>query len=767
MSSSATAPEAPSFLHQRVLLAEEEAEALTRGMVALGVSRNQILGPGEIASSPRRPLSPMKTDLVPGHERTLWQECDTLVSRVSRLESLLQTLKLTVFRLETEQELDPTRAANLKQQQLENEEEQKVCWREVMKLREQLQQAYQERDDARTELQTVSGTVEAAIAAKMDLGLAAEELKTVKLEMNQKFMKMKEQMMQESTCSAEAMKSHSRLLQRVQEMEREVEMERRQGLRLYSDYRVLGVEVQSSRQQLEEEKERVRQLEEHCQQLREQTAVKESLISELKTEIKVNHNHLVKTEQKTQSATTADRSQLLKQLKEQDLLLKASRRTDLQMALTDSVCLQKELEKLKGEHAELLQSFSIAQETADNHKELLERVVERLQGELSMAQKQEEARRKDLEDSKHELRLVVTKLEAEKSRLETQLGKAKQEAASLSSALQAEQDETRRLLGKVASLEQHQQVEQMLKDKLPHEKRKLKMSEMETRGLHGPPGSGISLEDCTGFKLSSHVRHQEVQEQEVETLRNDRLKAHREIRKHRVEVEKLQQILTSSNSNNNKAIQSLQKALDTAKGDNNRLAHSLEQAVLTNCSLQSKLEQVRDQYQTTVSLRDEELHEAQSKISYLCEQLGTVQQQNGKDYESSMKRLQEISELKMTDGSPKTDHELQHQVSELENCVSNQEACFKVQRSQLRQQQKCRCSQDSSQKLERAKENIRNVHEKEKDDRKIQMIGGDSKQVSSRWEAEMERWTSTLQRWETKRDLGHKPGRTQLMTHSH
>lgn len=64
-------------------------------------------------------------------------------------------------------------AAHLKQQlaalQQESEEEQQVSRWEVMKLRDKLQQAYQERDEARTEVQRLGETVEVATAAKVIL----------------------------------------------------------------------------------------------------------------------------------------------------------------------------------------------------------------------------------------------------------------------------------------------------------------------------------------------------------------------------------------------------------------------------------------------------------------------------------------------------------------------------------------------------------------------------------------------------------------------
>lgn len=105
---SCSAPEALSLLHQRLLLAEEEAEALIQDMGALGVARDQILGSVERMDATQQPVSPLKIRRVLGGEGMLWQQSDSLVSRMCRMESLLQTLKLTIFRLETERELDPS-----------------------------------------------------------------------------------------------------------------------------------------------------------------------------------------------------------------------------------------------------------------------------------------------------------------------------------------------------------------------------------------------------------------------------------------------------------------------------------------------------------------------------------------------------------------------------------------------------------------------------------------------------------------------------------
>ncbi|XP_071761246.2 coiled-coil domain-containing protein 150 [Centroberyx gerrardi] len=929
LSVGATAPEALSLLHQRLLVAEEQAEALIRDMGSLGVSRDQLLQPVEKRDPTRRPVSPLKMRRAlggeAGGESTLWRQCDSLVSRVCRMESLLQTLKLTTFRLETERELDPPHTARLEQQlaalQQESEEEHRASRREVMKLRDQLHRACQERDEARTELQRLGEALEEATAAKMDVALAAEELKIVKVQMSEKLMEMKEQMSQESARSFEAMKSHSELLQRVEEMETVVEMERRQAQLVQSDCRALHSEVQTGRQRLEEEQDKARRLLERCQQLKEQTEVKDSLVSELKAELKsvrlalqkqqtenskllkeggelraaadkvqALNNQLesqcsqlssalrsltvenAKQQSEHQTSLKAERSRVVKQLQEQDLLLEAARRSiqaELQAALSDKVGLQMELEKLKAEHAQLLQSSSIAQETAVTQKELLERTIERLRGELSTAKTEEEAARRDRQGSKNELCLVVTKLEGERSALEIQLSEAKREAGCLSSALQRQEEENRRLMGKMVTIEQQQhagqQVDQMLKEltdsknKLAYEKGKLqtrvdelqeelkalketeapglsqhkkdKLSELEAwQGVCGPGASVVSqtleniLASHSRLQLNSQSLQQELggREQQLATLKKDRLRAQREIRKHQTEVDKLQELLTSTHSKNNKSLDSLRKALDTAKVDNKRLAKSLEQAALTNSSLQTKLEQDRDQHQVTITLRDEELHDAQTQIGYLSKELDSLKHQTSKDDKSSMRALhREISELRQSlEGSSarsgdlsRANWELRQRVSELERLVSNQKTRIREQRSQLKQQLEIRDTLDNSQKVKRLEENIRKLQEKEADS-KLQEARMESQQItvnleeahdwfkfdsqrerkhgsdsrdrspgsskdgasisskydtkaSSKGEAERERWASTIQRWETKRELariagGYKPGRTQL-----
>lgn len=108
----AKAPEALALLQQRLLLDEKEAEALVQDIDVLGISREQILGSTETTDATQRALSPLNMHRIQGDESMLWQQCGSLVSRVCGMESLLQTLKLTIFRLKTERELDPSHTGN-------------------------------------------------------------------------------------------------------------------------------------------------------------------------------------------------------------------------------------------------------------------------------------------------------------------------------------------------------------------------------------------------------------------------------------------------------------------------------------------------------------------------------------------------------------------------------------------------------------------------------------------------------------------------------
>ncbi|KAJ7990627.1 hypothetical protein DPEC_G00302350 [Dallia pectoralis] len=844
----ATAPEALSLLHRRLLMAEEQAEALIRDMDSLGVSSEQILGRTE-GDLIQRPVSPLKMHRVlrePGVEGLLWRQCEALVSRVCRIESILQTLKLATFRFSTERELDPAHSAHLKEQlstlQRESEEEQRASGRELMILRDQLYQAYLDRDKAQGEVQRLGEALEVATASKMDVALAAEALKTAKFQMSEKLVQLKDQMYQESARSLENEKSNRALLQRVEEMERVVECERRQAQIVQAKCHALNSDGQATRRRLLEEKDRAHRLQEQCEQLKGQAEVKDSFVLELTGELKCVRQALQKQQQgtnrlvkdlgdlktaadqvqalnnqlecqcseltfglhcltvensKLQTEYQTERSRISRHLEEQELRLEAARRNiqaELQGALSDNVKLKEELDTLKVDHNHLLQSSTVAQEKATAQQKLLECAIKTLRGELTTALQEGEVIRQDRDSANSEMCTMVTKLESEKSSLIKQLSKVKLNVV----AYQKQEEENMRLMGKMAALEHQQeaqqQVEQMLKElidsknKLAYEKGSLqtqvdqlqeevrelkvaraesvqqrkrssvlknkytqtltcyeleaqlrqaqweltsavtarnealmdsqalrgqldqlldqhkeKLSEFEGRlgvSKHGGGNGTQTLESilATHSRLQHNTEtlQQELggREQELVTLRRDRLQDRREIQRLQLELEKLQDIMTTTHDETNKMLEPLQKAMDVTRLDNKKIAQSLKQAMVANSALQANMDQARHQHQNNSKLRESELLEARAEINRLSECLGTMTLHVKKERDLAKKLSQrEISELRkaLEDSSLRSgdlfraNRELREKVSKLEKLVSNQKARLRNHKTQLQQ----------------------------------------------------------------------------------
>lgn len=106
----ATAPESLSILQRRLQTAEEQTEELMRSLGSLGASADQLLVNSLNGSSSKRPVSPVNIhrSLSAAGQGLLWRQCETLVARVCKLESVLHTLKLSIFRLEMDKELNPS-----------------------------------------------------------------------------------------------------------------------------------------------------------------------------------------------------------------------------------------------------------------------------------------------------------------------------------------------------------------------------------------------------------------------------------------------------------------------------------------------------------------------------------------------------------------------------------------------------------------------------------------------------------------------------------
>ncbi|NWQ87021.1 CC150 protein, partial [Burhinus bistriatus] len=541
----ATAPEAFMVLHLRMRVVEEQTNALVRDLEALGVDGQSFdhfhSKTSEISAS-HPAISPVQARVAFVGENTLWRNCETLVNRMCRLESVVQTLKLNIFRLQTEKELNPKHAAHLEQRlnaiHEEHLQEMKIAQQEAMKLRQHLSDMKEAEEEAKEEIQRLSTALEITTVSKMDVAIAAEELRNMKQKINCRLQELTEQLSQEISLRESLEESQATVMCHVQDMETTVEAERKQVQILQQDCQELRKDVQLARARLQEEEERTAQLEQQCTQLKAELDSRNCIISQLGEEAKnaqlsfseqrkenlqlqskmtalretaekvqVLNDHL--SQQCSELSTTlqsvamvnaklvSDHQIMLKaeqektrKLQEQDSLLNAAHANvlgELQSVQHERAQLQRELEALHTEHGKYRQKASLAEEAAGKQRQLLECTVARLQGELETALQEKGSLLAEKEDLQQEVQKPCS---FEAIFLKAAFGPTSLEflhtkMVSMKFTLQTLEEENKRLLDRLATLvhEQYaqQQVQQVLaeltdsKNKLTCDKGKLQV----------------------------------------------------------------------------------------------------------------------------------------------------------------------------------------------------------------------------------------------------------------------------------------------------
>ncbi|NXF54383.1 CC150 protein, partial [Oceanites oceanicus] len=400
-------------------------------------------------------ISPVQARVAFVGENTLWKNCETLVNRMCRLESVVQTLKLNIFRLQTEKELNPKYAAQLEQRlnavHEEHLQEMKIVQQEAMKLRQRLSDMEEAEEKAKEEVQRLSTALEITTASKMDVAIAAEELRNTKQKVNCRLQELTEQLSQEISLRESLEESQATVMFHVRDMETTVEAERKQVQILQQDCQELRKDVQLAQVRLQEEAERTAQLEQECTQLKAELGMtwifcfiapqnaqlsfskqhKENLqlqskmtaLRETAEKVQVVNDHL--SQQCSELSTTlqsvaienakciSDHQTMLKaeqektrKLQEQDSLLNAAHANilgELQSVRHERAELQRELEALYTEHGKYRQKASLAEEAATTQRQLLECTVARLQGELETALQEKGSLLAEKEDLQQEV----------------------------------------------------------------------------------------------------------------------------------------------------------------------------------------------------------------------------------------------------------------------------------------------------------------------------------------------------------------------------
>ncbi|XP_058520743.1 coiled-coil domain-containing protein 150 isoform X2 [Ochotona princeps] len=512
----ATASEAFTVLQQRMRIVEEQTSSLRNDLIMLDYDdeRGQLEAPScSEDSTSQRVITPVQNEVVSsGKTDVLWKNCEFLVNRMCHLESLIQSLKLNIFRIQTEKDLNPQKTAFLKDRlntiQEEHSRDLKRLHLEVMNLRQQLRSVKEEEDKAQDEVQRLTATLEIASDTKKSAAIIEEELKTTKRKMNFKIQELRRQLAQEKHLRESLEKSGSAMLLKIQEMGSTVEVERKQVHILQQNCIALRGSIQNTQKLLVQEQQKKGQLESATSQLKFDIISRDDLISKLaeenknlqmsldkeqeenanlrseiitlqeqseKTEVLNDQlskkcselNIMLQTVSMENARIIADHQAILQvgqkmmtqTFQEQSLILNAAHATitsELQTVENEKTQLQEHLDRLILEHNQCVHKAQEAENRAALQKELLESTIARLRGELEVSIQENKSLLEEKERFQREINKTEKETKQEKHNMETELAKNKADINTLNENLQTLLEENKNLANQMASLDVQQ-----------------------------------------------------------------------------------------------------------------------------------------------------------------------------------------------------------------------------------------------------------------------------------------------------------------------
>ncbi|PNI66709.1 CCDC150 isoform 1 [Pan troglodytes] len=507
----------------------------------------------------------VKTDI-------LWKNCEFLVNRMCRLESLMQSLKMNIFRLQTEKDLNPQKTAFLKDRlnaiQEEHSKDLKLLHLEVMNLRQRLRAIKEEEDKAQDEVQRLTATLEIASQTKKNAAIIEEELKTTKRKMNLKIQEVEQKMMtqtfQEQNLLLDA--AHASITNELQTVQNE-----KTQLQAHLDHLILEHN----------------QCIQKAQDAEKRTAVQKELL---------------------ESTIARLRGELEASMQEKKSLLEEKERFQREVDINTLTHNLQTLEEENKHLADQMASLELQQVTSDYHG-LAQQKVEKVLGKIT-----ESKNRLAYENGK--LQIKVKQLEEQvQSFTDTSLqndhlrkmNKSLQtKYAQVKSILERSKEELSRTVKcRNAALKESQKLKEDLEAVEDRENKKVGNFQ---RQLAEAKEDNCKVTIMLENVLASHSKMQGALEKvQIELGRRDSeiagLKKERDLNQQRVqkleaEVDQWQARMLVMEDQHNSEIESLQKALGVAREDNRKLAMSLEQALQTNNHLQTKLDHIQEQLES-------------------------------------------------------------------------------------------------------------------------------------------------------------------------
>ncbi|XP_069325129.1 coiled-coil domain-containing protein 150 isoform X1 [Eulemur rufifrons] len=638
----ATASETFTVLQQRMRIVEEQTSSLRNDLIMLDLSekRGQLEAPNCLEDpTSQTVINPIQNEVIcSGKTDILWKNCEFLVNRMCRLESLIQSLKMNIFRLQTEKDLNPQKTAFLKDRlniiQEEHSKDLKLLHLEVKNLRQQLRDVKEEEDKAQDEVQRLTATLEIASETKKNAAIIEEEFKTTKRKMNVKIQELRRQLAQERHLRESLEKSGSAMLLKIREMESTVEVERKQVHILQQNSIALRSSIQNTQDLLVQEQQKKGELETATSQLQSDLISRDDIISKLveenknvqmsfskeqeenaylRSEIVSLHEASEKTqvlnEQLTikcselscmlqtvnmekariiadhQAILQVEQKMMTQTFQEQNLLLDAAHASitsELQTVQNEKIELQAHLDHLILEHNQCIQKAQDAEKRTAVQKELLELTIGRLQGELKASMQENKSLLEEKERFQREVNKTEKGIAQEKCNLEKELAQNK-----------LARQKVEKVLGKITES----------KNKLAYEKGKLqikvKQLEEQLQSFTETSSQNDHLRKLNKALEAKYAQMKSILEKSEEELSRT-VKSRDAALK---ESQKLREDLEALEDRENKKVGNFQRQLAEAKEDNCKVTIMLENVLASHSKMQGALEKV----QVELGRRDSEI----------------------------------------------------------------------------------------------------------------------------------------------------------------
>ncbi|XP_065935539.1 coiled-coil domain-containing protein 150 isoform X9 [Magallana gigas] len=628
-------------LEKRLEAAEHDTQDLIEKLGTMGFGKNTRPAERDVMDQ-REVISPYQAQIV--DVDILKDNYETLVSRVCKTESVIQTLKLNMINLQGDRDLKMKCSDEDYEQKYDMlketyEQELGKMRRKLNQVTEDLKTEHEARLKAKEEIKQLKTELDNATVSKETICAATDELSSQKSKFQKRINELREEIEREKSLRHSLEESHNTLLARIREMESIVESESKEVKTLSNDCGNLRSDAVKVREELRYEKSQrelyesqFTQTSQENEQLRKNYESAESdrklLITEMQR-LRTQYEDLIKQLEQTQvivDQQKAEKKRVNEKQKFEEEALQS--KLKVQELTSQNETLKKKLAHSEKELQSLSKKYVAKDEEYNMASEGLEKELSALKHKYSLVSKEKLKLTKDKENLLEEVSQTVDTMQEEHSKLTNEIHQLKSELESQTKRRNALEQENASLLERVSQFDQQRdsqsRVEKVMKDmmeqknKLAYDNGRLQTEVQELRGqvdilkisstdaeqLRAKNSSLQSRYDLAQKEISDLKINVQRMENQLRTSQGSMETRERDytfaittrdevLREKSGLMEKLKEVEEREKKKITEAeleVSSLQKNLDDAKAVNKEIAATLEAVMSSHSQLQSVVE---------------------------------------------------------------------------------------------------------------------------------------------------------------------------------